>query len=472
MQQNQLVVHPTQSKIPQVTVDPKLLKTIQEKIKRKTDSCPSTWFTTEELQTIGLLCFQNPNLYRQILGQLSSQRNPNCLQKAEEKFKYVNDLCSRIKNPSSLQQPLQITHVHSMYWNLTKTLFDLFYKENVTNRCVFQEYPLNKDRYNQYQEILQQYIDKYNNQDPSISKFLTYYKGLRYISYSEFENRLIKSAEALVKHIRKIRKIKETVVILRLAYMVNKSALWVVMLIYHIIQKEIDGVECFKKINPKPYQDLRNKKVQHMLLIYPDDCIYSGNQFKITTDDDYTKLKEFSQFIECYSLCPFVSTYFTRHNTSIKNLHYLNLGHCVEIETIKDVLPQPEIIRVQHKSDISEFAKKVAPMINIYFQHKLADNVSIPLEIFVYGRVPEPNRFLGSLIDNCPYLPGTFEIDDDDFFRESQRCPPSCYKKIVYTWKNKPISPNDYLNAAFGIRDNQTQTQLIQKLYNMIQFSL
>jgi hypothetical protein len=95
---------------------------------------------------------------------------------------------------------------------------------------------------------------------------------------------------------------------------------------------------------------------------------------------------------------------------------------------------------------------------NVYFQHKLADDLSTMTRILTYGILPIERKdktslrigdtlWIGNMINNCPDIQHGLH---QDFESESLRCPPSCYKKIVYTWKNQPIRPKAYLGDVFG----------------------
>jgi hypothetical protein len=94
----------------------------------------------------------------------------------------------------------------------------------------------------------------------------------------------------------------------------------------------------------------------------------------------------------------------------------------------------------------------------ICFQHKMADAISIPMYLFHNGTYISYNnekskfslRHVGSFFNNCPKSEYIEEITAD--INEFKRCPPTYYKKIVYTYEGKVINPNELDKLQFEFK--------------------
>jgi hypothetical protein len=338
---------------------------------------------------------------------------------------------------------LQITNFISMYWNTTKIYFDTFFEENKDKKCNFDlDHSLNPTRYNQYRQAMFDEIHRmkqYSDLQPDEQKYiqmLEYYKDIHYISFDVFYEQLEHSAQNLRERILKTKEQNpNTVTILRLAYQVEKSSLWVAMLVYHLIYDVIDGVEFNHTINILPYEELARKRISNIILVYPDDCIYSGQQLLTTLQADANLLKKYTQLISCFSLCPFVRDRFVMltQTPSFWKDHFKFIDTPITIDFGETQLISSLPYEAQITGWLSRFG--IIPYIlriptNVYFQHKLADDLSTMTRILTYGILPIERKdktslrigdtlWIGNMINNCPDIQHGLH---QDFESESLRC--------------------------------------------------
>jgi len=383
--------------------------------------------------------------------------------------------------------------MEEQYWNTTLRYVDAFMVENAHSWCDLEDYSLQTDHYAQYQEILHDYCSYFEQVGlHAFATYLAYYQEIRYISFEEFEARLLESTQALLQYVYALRRQMSVAVILRLAYPIEKSNMWVARLVYDRLRPILDGVDCNRRLNDTPPYSFLVNQVDRILMIYPDDCIYSGTQFYnlIWSEQHFFEsIRPLPEQVEYYALCPFISTQLPRNPQSIAPVNFgvfepierlsTNLLSLIsEQQTLADLAqfaepgqvnqwmqilgdqlsaysldakfmfvyrqyrrgPIPEFVQRIH--DFFMFKKEAGNTLNVYFQHKLADRVSVITHILVYGSAP--GREIGSLVRNCPYDGDKEYFATDDFREEEDRCPPSCYKYIGYTWSGIPLQDQDY----------------------------
>lgn len=382
------------------------------------------------------------------------------------------------------------------YLENTLWYLDAFIDENKDRHCEFKDYSLISEKYEKYQNILENYRSTFEELGLDIfAEYLEFYQNLRYISFDEFYNRLVESAEYLVDYVEGLREEYGSVaVVLRLVQPMGKSNLWVTRLIYHLIRPILTGVHCNgDRQNWWEIYNNLSKQTNRLVLIYPDDCMYSGSQFLETMINErstgvYSFFSEDrSRELEFYVLCPYITSMvkdprdkgFDKYEEYAYFAPYINYGSYEWIEglprklrdfpsELRHILSESQIFHfVQEGLDPAllgsiysfiKMAKKIyqdfpPPIVslfidfikfrlvarnamNIYFQHKLADRISTATYLFVNGAVPGGE--IGTLVNNC-YYDSTTSLGYDDFEIEKKRCPPSCYKNIKYTWVDRTI---------------------------------
>jgi len=150
-------------------------------------------------------------------------------------------------------------------------------------------------------------------------------------------------------------------------------------------------------------------------MIYLDDCIYSGTQFKEIIVGDFQYISD-DKIIEKlngikYDLILMVP--FLRKD-------FYDLIHNIE-KVIINYYPT-----FFYKKDF------------IYFDHKLADSASTNETLINYGTIKGFSIITGSLVHNCEWnllnqqLEGETYLIDKNLNQKVVRCPPTFYKNIKY----------------------------------------
>ena len=241
--------------------------------------------------------------------------------------------------------------------------FDLFYKENI-NKCFMNPentYPIN---YKQLQKIC-------NNEQFNIY----FIKYLTHISFTDFYKQLQKICNNLLL---KIKQNNYKYIILVISGYINKSNLWVSLLSYTFLKDKITHITSSKD----SFNLFNILNTTNVLFIHPDDCSYSGEQLLEQTNFSGIHKALFNNS-NYYILCPYIS------KTSIN-----------KIKIYKLMYPEDVIIFY----NINDYMKKDGIITNlynrhiIYFDHKIADDVSIYNKIITKGIIKDIK--IGSLIYN------------------------------------------------------------------------
>jgi hypothetical protein len=359
--------------------------------------------------------------------------------------------------------------------------FDQLYKENQDKLYLSKTYPLDE-------ENCRLWVDK---QPTKCSKLfaLLFRKYTTHISFPQFLDRLYKLCYDIKLHIVSER---FTNVVLLVPNVVIKSNTWVSLLAYKVLQGSITHVFVSPyEVIEFLYDEIATKN-RKTLVLYADDCSYSGDQvqrfltnalgrFIPDPEENPTGIPE-SQ-IKCMLLIPFMSR--TAYNRIFKPPMdtILMLSSETHIfETFHYKLKEEDLMNCQ-----SEFKEIIDQLMGgtggddrctIYFDHKLADYVSIFDTLYASGQVfipPEqikkelkaadeedyddeerqerafvstrPFHFL-SLISSCkmPKPEGSAQYVQSFLKANAGHCPPAFYKHIKYTFHNIPIDASLGLN--------------------------
>jgi len=251
-------------------------------------------------------------------------------------------------------------------------VFDNFYQDNI-QKCFMlptETYPLNHTK-------LFEWVENKNLGYSEEWKF-KFNKNLQHISFQSFYEQCCKISIELIE----IIKTKSyTKVYLYLPLSPRKSNLWVALLQWKFIRNYISDILYTK--------DDFDKIPTNSLLIYCDDCIYSGVQVYSESGIFSTKVK-----LNVYCSCPFITDKgLNLLQKKLKENNYLTL-----------IFPETCII-IKNTLEKSTF----------YFDHKLADSVSVYDDLII------------KFIKGCEN-------------REFNDCPFPFYKTIEYTYKNVKIS--------------------------------
>jgi hypothetical protein len=266
------------------------------------------------------------------------------------------------------------------------------------------------------------------------------YDNSRYVSHSEFFSRYDLIADELLyiidTHRRKGGKIN---VVLYLGMpQIKKSNFWILLYLLSRMSRVVDYI-----ITPEDAKNLPPRT----LLIIPDDAIYSGKQMYSQLDRLYRNTKDATVVI--------ASAFISKMGREL--LKPFGVQFPVYSDSF-DVTVLPK--------DIYVYNQPATPLHTIYFDHKLADMVSIYQTIYALGVGLSDEEDLFpyepmSLIDNCDppqlvyqyfleiepvdyglqetveyFLTEVLKVDINDYI---EICPFSPYKKRVYTLEGRPL---------------------------------
>ncbi len=234
-----------------------------------------------------------------------------------------------------------------------KDNFNNFYKENFEKCFMNPEntYPVSNSRLMEWLKEVEK------SDDNCYRKFGLYFaKYLTHVSFTEFYEQLRKICIDL------LIRINTKYVVLIIAGTTLKSNLWVSLLCWKFLKDKvthvIDTDNSFKL-----YEELRGNREDDISFIHPDDCVYTGNQL---TKSDYginRNLKPVLSNMNYYICCPYISKNFITNNTKLKYP-----DNIIIIDTIGNY--------INNECQIESFylhTDKYA----IYFDHKIADSVSV-----------------------------------------------------------------------------------------------
>jgi len=246
-----------------------------------------------------------------------------------------------------------------------KNKFIIFYEENI-QKCFMDinlTYPINHNK-------LLEWVEEKDTIYPSEWRF-KFNQNLQHISFQTFYEQCCKVAIELISTIQNG---KFTNVYLYLPLFYSKSNLWVALLQWKFISNYITGIILL--------HNSLDEISAGSLIIYCDDCIYSGQQIY-----EESGIIDSNNKFSVYFSCPYITN---------KGLEFLS-QEIRKLDKINLITPQTTNI-ITNTLDKSTF----------YFDHKLADNVSVYDELII------------KFIKGC-----------EDKKRD---CPPPFYKSIDYTY--------------------------------------
>ena len=312
--------------------------------------------------------------------------------------------------------------------------FNEFYNQNINKCFLTDSYSLNTKNINKWLEKL----NDYNDPDLLIFGYCIA-KTINHISFKEFYDNLCK----LSLKINTVINTKKNIYI----YIpdIKKSQLWVLLLLWKFIK--------FNNIYIILSLDYYKLFKDDVIIIYLDDCSYSGLQIDNTLKR-YKKLHNyFSEIYETtkniqdvfYIFVPFIS------NNALKKLKDINVFYINKIKNFEQTLDSFELQSYNIvKKNYSIYNNGNITICNLYFDHKLADFISIFQPLYAFGRLPDINNIpnnSGSFINNCETFYKKYETNKELLSDENidlqmiipQLCPPAFYKNIDYTFNNNKI---------------------------------
>jgi hypothetical protein len=333
-------------------------------------------------------------------------------------------------------------HSHDTESAENRVLFDAFYDENGGRRLFMRKtFPLNSDQLKAWE------FDMENSANPTeiIQFSKTFVQHLRHVSFSEFENRLFKVAQSITE---KIKRADVTKVYLLIDGGLDKSNTWVALLCWSFLREVVTDV--VNRAVDIPNEDWR----EGCAVIHPDDMSYSGTQMAEVIDRIPKKYLDIDS--NYYMLIPYIgSAAKARLAKASSNLRFSKATKV--IPTLKEYL---ELDGYDSDKIIAMLEDRQQPWALrygargtynlIYFDHKLADALSIPNKmlaaLYVFdteGKVKStyhPIRGCEDAVYKDKWtgedLGPNLQVMDYD---AKATCPMAFYKSIPYKFKNVEI---------------------------------
>ena len=308
--------------------------------------------------------------------------------------------------------------------------------------------------------------------------------NLRYIDFTEYYKKIVAMAREMDTIFTKN---KDAYFVFQIDSNIKKSNTWVFMLLFGLIRPTIiklgiknniyfnisyGGNELITFKNNKDIAELVLKakaEDKTVVLLVPDDMAYSGTQLNKHIRTFYsTYFQTFFNKDTCkfktYLLIGYMTTIAKKLLASYKNIHFMA---CTDvIKTLRDCIMEYEtnseterpklkyLKTVQINDSTDKFTMGHSKLSVVYFDHKIADSVSIYWDIINFGTYPKTYAKLismyanvGPLINNCKHIPVSLvtKISGLPF----DACVMPYYKTITYTLNNSPLKLNS-LNEIFG----------------------
>lgn len=317
--------------------------------------------------------------------------------------------------------------------------FDKFVKENATKVKLSQTYDINDvELFNWTRQVA-----AWSNNNDVIAFANTVEKNLIHVSFTELFTQL--------RHVGKeiltlIEPFPNRVVVMIIDGGYRKSNVWIAQLLWQFIGSEVNLIVDRPSSIPSELWE------QKLFVIHPDDMSYSGNQIMGTLFSVEDSIEDYPNATYILAL-PYISTSAVNAITSVIPLVKI-LKSTQRIQNFDENLSDMgykafSVMQTMHSSPWRELYAIQPTHALIYFDHKLADSVSIPSKLVAGPIAYNPNtkeirKFniirncenaiykteTGSIVDATTYV-----TDFDDMFT----CPLAFYKQIDYTWKGKSL---------------------------------
>lgn len=313
-------------------------------------------------------------------------------------------------------------------------LFAKFHEENKGAKLMLDRtYDINIDQLNAWAQAVAR-----SGSPPEIVTFAsTFQQHLLHISFSSFHRALNESAVETKKHIEKYKPIKTYLMI---DGSFRKSNTWVALLAWQVLADVVTDIVT------DPMQIPEQEWEQNIAVIHLDDMSYSGKQMSSTIMPVADLLNETSHY---FVLVPFMGTLAKQTISSmspylqfLQSTKYIkNLDEYLSEDGAKSYL----VLQKLKEAPWNKVYGAIGGQNLIYFDHKLADVVSIPSKMFAGLYVLNGNgKVIGEYkaIRNCEnaiYKTNNGQLVDASTtvvdFDDDGTCPVAFYKTIPYTYK-------------------------------------
>jgi hypothetical protein len=346
-------------------------------------------------------------------------------------------------------------------FNKIKILYELNSEKIIMPEKQIGRYAINNDNLAYWQKMMNEYESRKRTKVQDgfyslIAKIIAL--NIKYINFNEFYSRLKLLADDLLKKMITKKEFGYNYVFIT-AGKHDKSNTWCFLLLFGIIYKaliaeKMENLIYFNAIN-SPSERTKLEKIvadnPRLMFIYVDDMIYSGKQtseslffVSTTTQKTLTKTSITRDDIHFMAI-NYITNYAKEKLNNIHRVEYSpisiilpNILECIlnyiPLDDIEDKIKKQLLeLSIQKLEEVFENSKTRISFkhIPVYFDHKIADDVSTITDIFNFGYYPElierePDN---SLINNC----------DKEYFRENSACINPYYKNIIYTIGDRNI---------------------------------
>lgn len=330
--------------------------------------------------------------------------------------------------------------------------FKLFISENKTKILEHKVYhPIDEENFNKWIELHREGGSDLENLAIDFRRYT------KHVSYTEF----LEKIGQLCADIRKLKNDKgySSIILLITNNMFSSSTIfsrsnfWVSLIFYIYLQDIITDV--FLDI-PKSFDR------ENVLIIVPDDASYSGDQYSQYIYDNFTH-KNLKGDKDIFIAIPYVSNKaYTRMINTINNIKSENssiqISFIFSENTIRFYSFYENLINNSNDPyQTQKIWRENADCLDkhtIYFDHKLADTVSIYQYIYALGRplnssLCDKNYFQNTLIKNCNYsfanipckqpIHRSKDLQEEPGIGAENMCPSPFYKFINYTFNGQTL---------------------------------
>jgi hypothetical protein len=316
------------------------------------------------------------------------------------------------------------------------------------------------------------------------SKFADIYvDNIKYIDFNTFYYAINKISDTLYFKLIMSKKIDIILFSISNSGSISKSNFWVLNILLLIFSNYLNDEDddLKEQFLSKSYicdkiseEDIKNVKNVFYILI--DDMPYSGIQIANSINDISTYINDYN--IKCILATPYISEYaydsFSMQYKFLSIVKYEKIPSFNTIikeqnieENIKDKLlllcsrnnnnrGYPPGYYGMEYGDIAFECIGNLPL--IYFDHKLADGMSIMNKILRTGAYPSTDCISLPFINNCNIIDANLKNSCYSIkgINVNNKCPPSYYKNIKFTF-------NDTILTKDGFFDNKCILDEIQK---------
>jgi hypothetical protein len=334
------------------------------------------------------------------------------------------------------------------YFNMTASrlplLFEKFYEENSKKIELKKTYPLLHENLLAWIEQLEQW--DVGEKVVQFAKFFS--RHLKHVSFPEYRDAL---GRAALDAIEMVKQLQTKHVILLIEGEVIKSNTWVTTLIWPILKRHVTHIIDNPFQIPKSFTN-RNDVV----VLIPDDMAYSGKQLNWSLDILHRAA------IHTIPILAFISHTAVKKFETYKN--HLTFPKSITVVENVSVLMQkadldPQTFFTDNNGGLWEhpwhrcLGKQRGEHTLIYFDHKLADSVSVPsrliTEQIAYNKKTGEMKMFRSIkgCENIDYstehwkLASESNVNPD--FNYTNACPKAYYKTISYTINGELLIDQD-----------------------------